>query len=95
MRIQDDLVVDHQIEQQSADRRDTLYLYYNLRNRFLYISKHYPARNWSLYLLWMFRDIRMMVGALLEGKFSKARGIFWALFDGLFGNFGDRNARFE
>jgi GT2 family glycosyltransferase len=93
--IHSDLVVDHEIGMQSSERRDTLYLYYNLRNRFLYISKHYPSRNWVLYIQWIFRDTRMMIGALLEGKLSKAGAIFWAIYDGLFGNFGNRNARFE
>jgi GT2 family glycosyltransferase len=95
MTVMPDLVVYHQIQQQPVQRRDTLYLYYNLRNRFLYVSKHYRNMKWSLYLHWIFRDTRMMVGAFLQGRFSKAGAIFWAIYDGLFGNFGNRNARFE
>ncbi|NCC51034.1 MAG: glycosyltransferase family 2 protein [Spartobacteria bacterium] len=74
--------------------RDTLYTYYTLRNRFLYIRKHDPERYLRRALFWTGCGGIMLALALLKGRFSKGRAVWFALVDGLTGNFGNSNDRF-
>ncbi len=84
----------HNINHQQSSLRETLYLYYNIRNRFLFIRKHHQSRQSILFVRWTYNGFRLMIGALVCGNYKKARAVFWALHDGLFAIFGNRNDRF-
>jgi GT2 family glycosyltransferase len=74
--------------------RETLYNYYTLRNRFLFIRRHfrYTKIFWSL--RWVTEGIVQIVIALLKGRRERARALWLGLRDGVTGRFGDRNAQF-
>jgi len=81
--------------------RSTLYRYYTLRNRFLYIRKFYPARSGmhpsrrALYAcLWSAVALAMAARSLVLGHPAEARAAWRALRDGLAGRFGNRNELF-
>lgn len=93
LRIISQVEVTHHVEEKSS-LRESLYFYYNLRNRFLFARKHHSS-NYGLHAArWISRGIRIFAGALWLGKRTKAHATFWALYDGLMGNFGNRNDRF-
>ncbi len=81
--------------QSSGKQRDTLYLYYSLRNRFLFIRKFRRNKLFRLYLYWRMIAGRGMIKALLTGKFATVRAYALALRDGLFGRYGGRNELFS
>ena len=74
--------------------RETLYNYYTLRNRFLFIRRHfrYTKIFWSL--RWVLEGIEQIIIALLKGKRKRAHALWLGLRDGVSGRFGDRNAQF-
>jgi GT2 family glycosyltransferase len=74
--------------------RETLYNYYTLRNRFLFIRRHfrYTKIFWSL--RWVLEGIEQIIIALLKGKRKRAHALLLGLRDGVSGRFGDRNAQF-
>jgi GT2 family glycosyltransferase len=74
--------------------RDTLYVYYNLRNRFLYAKKHYPSEQAKYLARWSGLCLVEGGRALAAGKLRKARAILLALAHGCTGRFGNRNAVF-
>ena len=84
----------HVIDQEERDLRNSLYLYYSLRNRFLYISKHYPEERISKTLTWLKTGLRRFLGALINRDTSGARAVFLAIQDGLLNRFGNQNGRF-
>lgn len=81
--------------------RSTLYRYYTLRNRFLYIRKFYPARS-GIHLsrralfasCWSAVGLAMAARSLMLGRPAEARAAWRALRDGLAGRFGNRNTLF-
>jgi hypothetical protein len=74
--------------------RETLYAYYTLRNRFLYVRKHGGTRRTSQSARWTALGLTMIALALARGRTAKARALAWALRDGLRGRFGNRHDRF-
>jgi GT2 family glycosyltransferase len=74
--------------------RATLYLYYSLRNRFLYIRKFYPRAAVPLNLYWVLLAQLMALLALLTGRMGRLRAIYLALRDGLTGRFGSHHDYF-
>lgn len=76
--------------------RSTLYRYYTLRNRFLYIRKFYPA--WPVrapYVCgWSVIGLAMAARSLIQGRPAEAHAAWRALCDGLAGRFGNRNVLF-
>jgi len=77
----------------SSDLRERLYVYYNLRNRFLFIRKFYHARMIPLYIFWALYGLGASLKAQLGGRVTRARAIRLALLDGLRGRFGGQNER--
>jgi GT2 family glycosyltransferase len=71
--------------------RQTLYLYYNLRNRFLFISKFYSSKKTYLYSSWIIYGIFMLIRALAKFQRKKAKATLLALIHGLSGKFGNQN----
>ena len=78
----------------SAPLRETLYAYYTLRNRFLYIRKHFTWQRVPLTVLWSGLGLLLGLRARLQGRPRTGRAIGLALRDGLRGRFGDRNSEF-
>jgi GT2 family glycosyltransferase len=74
--------------------RETLYSYYTLRNRFLFIRRHlrYTKLFWGL--RWVADGIVQIIIALFKGRRARARALWLGLRDGVSGRFGDRNAQF-
>jgi GT2 family glycosyltransferase len=78
----------------ASTMRETLYSYYTLRNRFLFIRRHfrYTKIFWSL--RWVIEGIVQIIIALLKRKRKRANALWLGLRDGVTGKFGDRNAQF-
>ncbi len=72
--------------------RETLYGYYSIRNRFLFVRKHCPP--WYL-VIWAARCLRIVVRHLVRRQASIARCYWLALVDGLAGRYGDQHARVQ
>ena len=90
-------VIDHRAQAQhdlerSAHLRQTLHVYYIVRNRFLYVRKHHPRRPW-LYAWWTARAAMTAVFAVCRGHPRRARAVILGVLDGLRGRFGGQNAR--
>ncbi|MEI6970005.1 MAG: glycosyltransferase [bacterium] len=68
--------------------RDTLYLYYSLRNRFLFARKFYPSCESLLRLYWTGAGALMLFKSLLYAKPARVSAIRLALRDGLRRSFG-------
>lgn len=73
--------------------RETLYPYYVLRNRFLFVRKF--RRRWRFLLipLWTAYGVVSVLAAALRGRWRRARVAALALGDGLAGRFGGQNER--
>ena len=74
--------------------RSTLYRYYTLRNRFLFVSRHEPERRRRLFAFWTACGVLMAALAYVRGRPAQARAAWWGLRDGLAGRFGNRNELF-
>ncbi len=81
-------------ETDDSPLRETLYLYYTLRNRFLFIRKHNARQYRRFALFWTLCGMAMFVMAVLKGRFPRCQAIRWALADGWAGKFGNKNDRF-
>jgi len=80
-------------QRRSSERRAALYIYYFLRNRFLYASKFYPRLRWLLIPGWAAFGLTSAALAWAKGQRQRARALWLALRDGLSGRFGDRSAQ--
>jgi GT2 family glycosyltransferase len=77
----------------SARWRNTLYVYYVIRNRFHYIRKH--GRGWRLPLLgfWALYGLLLSVKLRLSRQPGPAQAVWLGTLDGLTGRFGGQNER--
>lgn len=75
--------------------RATLYLYYTLRNRFLFIRRFRQDQARLLLSFWSACGLLMCLRAALRFRFPQARAAWLGVRDGLRGRFGDANARFN
>ncbi len=69
----------HNTNKTPLQLRDSLYLYYSLRNRFLYIKKHYPREKFRYFSYWIVACGLKLAYAMMRGKTAKARAILMAL----------------
>ncbi len=92
MVVLDSVRVEH--KRPNDSEISTLRLYYNFRNRFLYIMKHHQDKKWHLYLIWIWRISRQAISFLLKGDVSNSRACRLAVWDGVMNNFGNQNRRF-
>lgn len=72
----------------ASNVRSTLYSYYSLRNRFLFIAK-FEQRKWAWF--WVYYSLRMTAANLRRGKLAAARATLLAVWHGLTGRFGNQN----
>jgi GT2 family glycosyltransferase len=84
----------HHIDQTSMHLRETLYLYYGLRNRFLYVKKHYARQKIKYFSYWTMAGAVMLARALGHGKMAKARAVILALMHAHGGHYGNQNGSF-
>lgn len=77
----------------SVSFRDTLYTYYIIRNRFVFIRKFYPKQRILFYGFWTLYSLVLCLKVRISGKSSAARAIWMGLLDGLLGRFGGQNER--
>jgi len=96
-RICVDLEVDayHYTSETSRPLREILYTYYSLRNRFLYVRKHYSSAKFKHFAYWSAAGALELGRSLTALKMAKARAILLALLHGYRNEFGDQNARFR
>jgi len=73
--------------------RETLYNYYTLRNRFLFIRRHFHYTKFFWGLRWVLEGFVQIVIALLKRRRKRAHALWLGLRDGVSGRFGDRNAQ--
>lgn len=77
----------------SANLRGTLYPYYIVRNRFLFIQKFYPHTRLFFYNFWGLYSLVLSLKLQGQGQLAPARAIRLGLADGWQGRFGDQNER--
>ncbi|MCB0208674.1 MAG: glycosyltransferase family 2 protein [Anaerolineae bacterium] len=82
----------HTIERSSAFRK-ALYVYYIIRNRFLFIRKFYPNGKGLLFGFWGLYSLALATKLYLNGQASTAKAVMMGLTDGLQGRFGGQNER--
>lgn len=77
---------------EDSPRRQGMYIYYNFRNRFLFVKKHQlgPRLQWR----WGRVVLLQAVFFLFRGKTGSARAALLALVHGLLGKFGNQNKFF-
>jgi hypothetical protein len=73
--------------------RETLYPYYIVRNRFLFVRKFYPRLKFLLYGFWGFYGLALSIKVQSTGKSVAAQAIRLGVWDGLRGKFGGQNER--
>jgi GT2 family glycosyltransferase len=82
---------EHDLHRSSA-LRDTLYAYYIVRNRLLYVRKHLGLRvGWMA--LWGTYGLALATKLALANKPQQAMAVWLGTRDGLRGRFGGQNAR--
>jgi GT2 family glycosyltransferase len=82
----------HDLDRSSA-LRSTLYIYYIIRNRFVYIRKRYHLAVWPLTALWMLYCF-LLVGKLRgAGQRATAQAVYLGLVDGISKRWGGQNSR--
>lgn len=76
----------------SAPLRNSLYVYYIVRNRLLILQKHY---RWRLLLrgFWLVYTMALWLKLRLTGAASTACAVWLGLWDGVYGRFGGQNER--
>jgi len=73
--------------------RDTLYTYYIIRNRFLFIRKFYTLGRIPLFCIWASYSWALRLKMLWKKNCYSARATKLGLRDGLVGRFGGQNER--
>lgn len=76
----------------SSGLRDSLYVYYIIRNRFLLLRQHHRWQIW-LYGFWIAYSLALALNLWLKGKRRTAQSVWLGLQDGLAGRFGGQNER--
>lgn len=76
----------------SAPLRNSLYVYYIVRNRLLLVRNHYRCRL-GLRAFWLAYTLALALKLRLGGQRVTARAVWLALVDGVNGRFGGQNER--
>lgn len=78
----------------SSKLRSTLYVYYIVRNRFLFLRKHYRRQVW-LFGFWTLYGLALTVKLRLSGQLPTAKATWLGLSDGWQGRFSGQNERVQ
>jgi GT2 family glycosyltransferase len=76
----------------SSRFRDSLYMYYIVRNRFLILRNHYRW-HFLLYGFWAGYSLALWLKLFIGNHSAPAQAVFLGLSDGLRGRFGGQNER--
>ncbi len=77
----------------SARLRNTLYVYYIMRNRFLYMRKFYRIGVIPFALFWTLYGVLLWLKLRLAGQHPQAKAVAMGVVDGLHGRWGGQNER--
>jgi GT2 family glycosyltransferase len=77
----------------SSGLRQSLHIYYVLRNRFLYIRKFHHGERFLLFPRWVAYGTYLALLSLAHRRFQRTRSILLGLLDGLQGRYGGQNER--
>ncbi|MBV7332483.1 glycosyltransferase family 2 protein [Chloroflexi bacterium TSY] len=77
----------------SSSYRTSLYPYYVIRNRFIFMRKFYLLLRIPLYLFWGAYSALLYLKLRLSGQSQFARSVGLGLWDGLLGRVGGQNER--
>ncbi len=95
IRVDLEAQASHNLEVTPISRRRTLYYYYSLRNRFLFINTHCgKSRPWY-FAKWTFICLAVVARSLMRLDISGIRVPLLALQHGWTGRFGNQNALFS
>ncbi len=83
---------DHDLDRSSA-LRSTLYVYYIIRNRFVYVHKRYRAARFPLLAVWAIYCVLLAAKLRLTGQHTTAHAVWLGLIDGAGKRWGGQNAR--
>lgn len=72
----------------SDQHRSTLYTYYSVRNRYLYIRKNLYESRWKYYPFWWKVHARHARSALGAGRMQEARMVLRGVLDGMYNRTG-------
>jgi GT2 family glycosyltransferase len=89
-----DVEARHDLGQTPPRLRETLYVYYNLRNRLLYVKKHHSSEKMRYFARWAIPGGLALASAIRRWNMPKARAILLALAHGTTNQYGDQNAKF-
>jgi len=84
----------HGDENEEKPLRGSLYIYYTLRNRFLYVSKHGGNAKFWLKSMWTIKAFCMFGLSIIKLDFSRSRAVALGLIDGWQEKWGNRNDQF-
>jgi GT2 family glycosyltransferase len=84
----------HDSDETPSSLRDTLYVYYSLRNRLLYATKHYPSRPIKNFVRWLKLCSSELGKAIVQARLSKARAIALAILHACANRYGNQNDAF-
>jgi GT2 family glycosyltransferase len=79
--------VSHDVQRTGAVR-NSLHVYYNVRNRFLFLHKQPWPHKTAWQLMWVWRTFYAATTALITGQWQRVRVLLAALRDGLMGKLG-------
>jgi GT2 family glycosyltransferase len=82
----------HNLDRSSA-LRSTLYTYYIIRNRFVFIAKRYRLAAWPLTGFWAGYALLLAAKLRLTGAPGPARAVYLGMVDGVTRRWGGQNAR--
>jgi GT2 family glycosyltransferase len=77
----------------SSSLRSTLYVYYIIRNRFVYIHKRYRAARWPLMGVWVLYCVLLAAKLWLTGARASAQAVWLGMLDGVSKRWGGQNDR--
>jgi GT2 family glycosyltransferase len=77
----------------SVAMRDTLFVYYIVRNRFIFIRNSSYKVKLPFYIFWTIYSLVLSLKLYLSGRMNSARAVWLGLVDGLQGRFGGQNER--
>jgi hypothetical protein len=83
---------EHNLDRSGALRK-TLYVYYIIRNRFVYVYKRYQWARWPLLIFWVGYSLLLAVKLWLQGERATATAVWLGLVDGVGKRWGGQNAR--
>jgi GT2 family glycosyltransferase len=85
----------HDSQQTPMRLRDTLYVYYGLRNRFLYAQKHHAREKLRYFAYWTVAGAAGFARAVWRGNMTRARAIILAVLHAYSGRYGNQNGAFS